>query len=533
MSKIIRNTKKKFARMERGQVLVVVALAAVGIIAIIGLAIDVGIMFIGNARLRRAVDSAALSAALQYRENSSMSQDQLLANLTDSANEFLVLNGFDTPVSTVTDCYNSGNDPALCTNPPRKLVRVYASATVKLAFLPVIGINSVPISATATSEAASLDVVLVIDRSESMTYGPDLAHQLAENDSMRDPFHCNGQSPSDGSGDAGSCQPFDSVINAAVAFTNILYFPYDQVAIVTFDKDPTTLLHLNGDCPSSPCTAATKVIPTLRNLTVYQGDESISGGSANAIFPNGSPSRCYDNRASTLMTSCPICSDTPTWSPNSNYKALFGTGQDPCIDPSHYVNPPDPSHYTTTNIGGGLQAAGNEFATDSRQDALWVVILLTDGVANAGHGNDNGVDPVTYFCPSSTWGLPVRCNHGDPSVRNPAMISGSNNPVYDASDYAYDMADFVGKAYPAGQNALLYTIGLGPEVNKNPQASYLDPYNTDLINYPTSMNEGLGRIFLNYAAHIGSGQAFYAAQPTDLDKIFTLIGTNIATRLSK
>lgn len=42
--------------MERGQVLVLVAGAAIGIIAIIGLSIDVGLMFIGNARLRRAVD---------------------------------------------------------------------------------------------------------------------------------------------------------------------------------------------------------------------------------------------------------------------------------------------------------------------------------------------------------------------------------------------------------------------------------------------------------------------------------------------
>ena len=54
MSKIIRNTKKRFSRMERGQVLVIVAVAAIGIIAIIGLVMDVGLMFIGNARLRRA-----------------------------------------------------------------------------------------------------------------------------------------------------------------------------------------------------------------------------------------------------------------------------------------------------------------------------------------------------------------------------------------------------------------------------------------------------------------------------------------------
>jgi hypothetical protein len=91
------------------------------------------------------------------------------------------------------------------------------------------------------------------------------------------------------------------------------------------------------------------------------------------------------------------------------------------------------------------------------------------------------------------------------------------------------MADFVGMAYPKGQNALLYTIGLGPEVDKYPQASYSDPNS----NPPGATGEGLGKIFLNYAAAVGRGSAFYAAEPSDLDKIFTLIGSNIATRISQ
>jgi hypothetical protein len=91
------------------------------------------------------------------------------------------------------------------------------------------------------------------------------------------------------------------------------------------------------------------------------------------------------------------------------------------------------------------------------------------------------------------------------------------------------MADFVGKAYPIGQDALVYTIGLGGVVNKYPQASFADPNSTP----PLVTGEGLGKIFLNYAAAVGRGQAFYAAGGADLDKIFTLIGTNIATRLSQ
>jgi len=46
------------ARFQKGQVLIIVTLAIVGIVAIIGLALDVGITFVEYARLRRAVDAA-------------------------------------------------------------------------------------------------------------------------------------------------------------------------------------------------------------------------------------------------------------------------------------------------------------------------------------------------------------------------------------------------------------------------------------------------------------------------------------------
>jgi hypothetical protein len=260
-------------------------------------------------------------------------------------------------------------------------------------------------------------------------------------------------------------------------------------------------------------------------LTVFQGADAYENASSST-----DDYRCYGPSSGQCSGSLYLaCTAAPILGVGSNYLGLIGQGQDPCL-PAH-VNPPDPSHYTTTNIGGGLLAAGDQLAWDTRQDVLWVVILLTDGVPNAGYNNDASI----YFCPQDTWNLVPRCNHGDPlpADRIHAPLHGPWDPEYDASDYAYDMADFVGKPYPNGQNALLYTIGLGPEVDKYPQPSYVDPYNTDLIDFPDSKNEGLGRIFLNYAAAVGRGSAFYAAEPSDLDKIFSLIGSNIATRISQ
>jgi hypothetical protein len=442
-------------------------------------------------------------------------------------------------------------------------VRVHATTNIPLAFLPIIGINTVQISATAISETASLDVVLVVDRSESMTYSASVG------DAMRDPFYCNGNQTDTSGNQVGpasytdvhgythksSCAPFKDVITAAIQFTNILFFPYDEMSIVTFDKDAGVVdtttgkrvpnLELDQDCPSGPsgCTPGTAVIPALEGLTVFQGGESTADPSGIGSIYNGAgsaaPSRCYGQ---TLACSPDICTGNPKDS--SSYKGIIGTGQDPCL--SGYVNPPDPSLYTTTNIGAGLEMAGNELATDTRQDVLWVVILLTDGVPNAGHSDDN----TQYYCPAGTWlNLPAFPNCIVPdaaadwnkSSRPAAPTATHPNLNYDALAYAFDQADFVGLPYDpvnpgnSGQDALLYTIGLGSELNNYKLSSFTyTGFNYQAGNPSNTVtNVGLGTVFLNYAADVGRGLYYPAPSTSQLATIFRSIGSDIATRLAK
>ncbi len=495
MAKLIRAAKKKISKMERGQVLVLVALAAVVIIAIVGLVIDVGVLFIGNARLRRAVDSAALAAALQVREG------YTLAELTDSATEFLLMNGITLDPAHPVVVETCDTDPSLCydaihdTTVPRKLVQVTASATIRLAFLPVIGIADAPTTATAISETASVDVVLVIDRSESMT------NDAAVGDPMRDPNYCNDiESPE---GNVGNCEPFNSVKNAAIDFVQQLFYPYDRVAIVTFAKDPSDppVLHLADDCPSSSCTAQEiedHIVETIRNLTVYSGDETISNPD-DRVYPDGMPSRCYGGDC--------VQDQDP-----SDYRGMTCSQIFDDTDPNY----PDPSPCTTTNIGKALQIAGNEFAQPPvRQQALWAVILLTDGMANAGYFNTDGTPAA---CPRDTWPdvaqKPIYCNDADSTTRHAAGTS-----EYDADDFAYDMADFVSKpASDGGQYALMFTIGLGDLV-RSPNFVQSDG------TYP-------GEVFLQYSADMGRGAYYFAPSGSQLREIFRKIAENIATRLT-
>ncbi len=81
----------KNPRSQKGQVLVIVVFAMVALISMVGLVVDTGLTFIQYGRLRRAVDAAALSASLQYRENVPPEQ------LALAATEFLVLNDINDP----------------------------------------------------------------------------------------------------------------------------------------------------------------------------------------------------------------------------------------------------------------------------------------------------------------------------------------------------------------------------------------------------------------------------------------------------
>ncbi len=77
-----------------------------------------------------------------------------------------------------------------------------------------------------------MDVVLVIDTSDSMTYDAP-ADYGDPNHYLRDPSQCN---------PIHNCHPFEEVKDAAKAFVDQMYFPYDRVAVVTFDRSSLRML---------------------------------------------------------------------------------------------------------------------------------------------------------------------------------------------------------------------------------------------------------------------------------------------------
>jgi hypothetical protein len=511
---IRKSFQKLGSRKEKGQILVLFVLLFVVLIGIIGLAVDLGDIFVAYSRLGRAVDAAALSATSQFREGYS------IVNIVKEARQFLELNGIHDVVSiSVEACENAivAGDPELCTTPPKKVVRVTVVQNVRLYFLPIIGYESVPIRVDAISEAASVDLVLLIDTSSSMA-------QTALGGEA-DPYECNNTDPTGVDGYPGECHPMEEIKEAAILLVDHLFLSdgvtngFDRVAIVTYDRFPKVQLEMTDD--------QALIETTLRNLTVYQGERSCQfepGDWIAAEVADEGPCRSY-NLDGTYWG---------LWSPLME------------VDPSDPFDIPDPRGWMVTNSGGGLKVTANllggRYPTNfprttppSRQDALWVVVWLTDGFTNAGFVSDGGEYNQTIlnsgapFCPAYTWNPPGSYPGGgyttrycvDQDARDPLGRHPASNPAtYDPDDYARDMVDFL-TGTTGGQGALLYTIGEGTNITNRSGYEVAN-------NYPAP-----GESLLQYAAEKGGGIYYAVPNASQLNKVFLAIANNIATRLSR
>jgi Flp pilus assembly protein TadG len=500
---------------EKGQALVLFALFIVVLLGFIGLAIDAGRIYVAIGTLRRAVDAASLGAASQFREGRDITQ------MTAMATQIMNMNGVNPTSIVVEDCEHAviSNDSVLCVSPRRKYVRVTASANVQMTFLRMININQISISANSVGEAASLDVVLVIDISESM------AQYQTDHLSDTPPHHAGDQFDPSVCNPTNSCQPFEKVRAAANSFVDrILDLPpaqeSDRLSIVYFSNgwqsDPVKFPFGNNNGATdvvSPgwMTDAATAHTAVNSLKVFQ------------------PPTCNPDGINPPAGTC------------LQYNSTVFQG----IECPAYRNsdPNDPSSCTTTNSGGALTLAGNMFAQASRPDALWVVIFLSDGAANA----SNASPGHSYgYCPTSDWDSPF-CRDLSASTRH----NGTSDPLhYDADDYARDSADFVGcwQTSPAsgctylpsgGQGALIFTIGLGNQVTKSYSGEY--PAGVALLRYIAAVGDDgdpATDLCSGYTSNMTAwqtncGNYYYDATGNKLIPVFEDIASRIFTRISR
>lgn len=457
---------------------------------------------------------------------------------------------------------------------PRKYVRVSAQVISPTTFLSLIGIGHITLEATSVSETAVLDVALVIDTSESMakdTTADDYALAgltlpgspgLAMRSQCYTPTHldadgkpivnsekyagccnypgqglvgdgrmqangiflpngliwhdANGNSMYDGPSENGVatnvpdptnasalvCNPFKDVKDAARAFIKRLDFVRgDRVVLVTFDRVANAI---------TPTSGSTTLRPLLRSeeaaINALNRDVGVM------VNPTGRFDVCEELR----------------YARDKYYEAPFG------------LKPGEPRPYSyeawapcgNTNIGGGILRANDALTdpADMRREAVWVMIVLSDGAANVTEPI-GGLTPPAYgsygYCPwwtfcckgpnclFSDWEypecvnnnpaqvervtaegisvLPI-CNDNDPRSRHFCLDWSTGEPDpsnpecgvgghYDADDYARDMADFAGLIEVApnqpGNFIAMYSIAFGEDVVNEPTGAPLLRYIAD------------------------------------------------------
>jgi len=180
----IRNSKRFFPRIkkqirmgnqfERGQAIVITAIAFLAMLAFAGLVTDAGTLYLNFTRLKRGLDAAAVAAANNIKD-SSLTKIQRDTYIREAAREMLALNQIENIFSLETYVCDDLGLPAdfasLCPGlgeDKRKLAWVQASQNSPVYFLQLFGVQSVPLTIHSVGEAATVDVVLVIDTSESM-----------------------------------------------------------------------------------------------------------------------------------------------------------------------------------------------------------------------------------------------------------------------------------------------------------------------------------------------------------------------------
>src|SRR5579872_6302894 len=189
---------------QRGFAIIFYATMLVFVIGCVGLAVDVGTIYMIKARLSSAVDAAALAGGRSV--NFSNTVASATTNFTTTANQFFTANfptGYFNSLGTPTVTPSFSQETDANGNPSGVLdFRVTASVTAPTYFMNVFNVHSINVASSGTASRRGLVLMLVLDQSSSM-----------------------------GSGPGSPCE----VMKAAAENFTTLFSPFDQIGLVTFD----------------------------------------------------------------------------------------------------------------------------------------------------------------------------------------------------------------------------------------------------------------------------------------------------------
>ena len=151
---------------EKGVTLILGTVSMLLIIPMVGLAIDVGFLYAVKSKMQAAVDGAALAAARSLNDGATPGAQQAAAQAqgvtwfyANFPSTYLGVASVNMTTSSVT--YSSANNI--------QTIAITASANVNTFFMRWLGFNTTTVSANGTASRRDLVIMMVLDRSLSIT----------------------------------------------------------------------------------------------------------------------------------------------------------------------------------------------------------------------------------------------------------------------------------------------------------------------------------------------------------------------------
>jgi hypothetical protein len=619
-------------------VLVIFGFALLAMLAFVGLVTDAASLYVTYGQLKRAVDSAAVAGANEFKRGSN------LIHMYQSAHEVLALH--NVPLDEVDlklyicdagdrngDGDFTGGDDAdgirdaylqslvpdfwrkcpdtTAGEAPRKLVYVQAKQRARVYFLSLFGVQSVLLTTDAKSEAALVNLVIVLDISESM------ASEMDSDGNYLSPGYNPVDYDPNGSGNCNTsnqCFPLRNAKDAAVSLIDTLYNGYDAVGVVTYAHEAAVVTggltkDLQGVMDMLQADYPLGILlnddpPISKMWGPWQAE-----GRSNPINPEDrdGDGMDYDNPAKTGYT-CPAMNapglEDRWYTPAEGGTNPFGWGGVPCDDDNlldafdwnqdgvytsgpmtgpdgSTVNGEDgyskkllemkgwdgdgstlPNYLTllssnSTCTGCGMRVASNLLKSSGSDSAVWVIVFLTDGVANQTDvpRNNPAITPLNGYCEGSfttdvfwkwvcidyTPANPRYCIDTNAAQCPPDTVWDLTGRYYSPEDYARDMTDdaallkSLNLNEPAGNDIAIYAIGLGA-VGRSAWPGQGESYGEGLLRYMAAVGDDGDRTTNTCSAVAqkrSCGQYYYAASGDALLPIFEDIASRIYTRITE
>jgi len=268
-------------------------------------------------------------------------------------------------------------------NPPRKAVSVSGSTQAEFTFLRFLGFTTMTVSAEGEGESAPLDVYLVLDLSQSMVY-----------DTSRPANWPVGAVGGCSNWDNTDCKARYCNLNRVCDPLDVRIKPAAKYFVDQFDsrydRVGVVVYHQYGTKVIGLSNDFTAVKAAIDGLNAFDHQE----GPASAC-PNTNPAGCNKN----------------------------------------------------TNIGDGIMVAHQEIGIEGRLDAIWSMVLLTDGKANV-YRSCSGCPPSCGAVACQTLRLCNECSAAEDWALNNARDTWNRHEI------------------------VIYTIAYGSEFTANP--SYKD-----------------------------------------------------------